>query len=87
MANAKAAVGGEIAGAESDAVVYITDAVRHGTTRLPELHGLESTRHHHPFFHATHGEPPSGLSLPPNLTVGHGALNRGRVGQCLVSGH
>jgi len=35
VANAEAAVGGEIAGAGSDAVVYITDVVRHGTARLP----------------------------------------------------
>ena len=87
MANAEAAVGEGIVGAESDAIVYITDVVRHGTTWLLELHGLESTRHRHPFFHATHGEPPSGLSLPPNLTIGHGAPNLERVGQCLVSDH
>jgi len=34
VANAEAAVKGEIAGAGSDAVVYITDVVRHGTARL-----------------------------------------------------
>ena len=84
--NAEAAVGEEIAGAESDTVVYITDVVQHGTARLPELHGLESTWNRHPFFHATHGEPPSGLSLPPNLTIGHGAPHLERVGQCLVFG-
>ena len=80
--NAEAAVGEEIAGAGSDAVGYITDVVRHGTARLPELHGLELTLHRHPISHNTYGEPP-GLSL---LTigpyhVGHGAPHQERVGQ------
>ena len=61
--NAEAAVGEEIAGARSDAVGYITDAGRHGTARLPELHGLELTLHRHPISHNTYGEP-SDPSLP-----------------------
>ena len=70
--NAEAAVGEEIAEAGSDAVCYITDAGRHGTARLPELHGLELTLHRHPISHNTYGEP-SDPSLPSNLTVDHGA--------------
>jgi len=73
----------EIAGAKRDAVVHITDAVRHGTARLPELHGLESTRHHYPFFHATHGEPFRSLLVCRRQTLpfGHSAPYQERVGQ------
>ena len=71
----------EVTGAESDAVVYITDAVRHGTARLPELHGRNSPLRRHPLFHNTYGEPP----VLPLLAAGpcysgHGAPYRERVG-------
>ena len=52
------------------------------TARLSELHGYNSSPHCYPLFHNTHGEPPSGLSLPgaePRL-VSHGALHLERVG-------
>ena len=38
----------------------------HGTARLPELHGRNSSLHRHPLFHNTYGEP---LVLPL-LTAG-----------------
>ena len=84
MANAEAAVGGEVVGAEDDAVVAIVVPGRHSTARLPKLHGLELTLHHHPISQNTYGEP-SDPSLPSNLTVGHGAPRLERVGQCLAS--
>ena len=81
--NAEAAIGEEIAGAGSDAVGYITDAGRHGTAWLLELHSLELTLHRHPIFHNTYGEP-SDPSLSSNLTIGHGAPCLEHVGQSLA---
>ena len=47
----------EVTGAEGDAVVVITVVGRHCTSLLPELHGRNSSLHHHPFLHNTYGEP------------------------------
>ena len=82
--NAEAAVGEEIAEAGSDAVCYITDAGRHGTARLPELHGLELTLHRHPISHNTYVSLP--IPLCHRTSPSAMALHTWkRVGQCLAS--
>jgi len=85
--SAKAAVEEEVVGAKDD--TGVSSPTRFGTA----LHGYRSymaSNQHGTTIHSSMPptvSPPSGLSLPPNLTVGHGALYHGRVGQCLVSGH
>jgi len=78
----------EITGAEGDAVVFITGA---GNAALHGHRSYTASNQHDITTHSstppTVSFPPSGLSLPPNLTVGHGAPHLERVGQCLVSGH
>ena len=67
---------------------FVTDVARHGTARphrsctASHRHGIaiqSSTPPTVSFF------PSSGLSLPPDLTVGHGAPRLEHIGQCLAS--
>jgi hypothetical protein len=67
---------------------FVTDVARHGTAR-PHRSCTASNRHDIAIQSSTPPTvsffPSSGLSLPPDLTVGHGTPRRERVGQCFAS--
>ena len=66
-----------VIGAEDDTVVFITDAVRHCTALLPELHGHDPPLHRHPISHDTNGEPRSFPCSPLDFAVLAMALHTG----------
>ena len=64
-----------VVGAEDDAVIFITNVVRHCTALLPELHGHNPPLHRHPFTVGTYGECPTLPCLPPDFATPAMALH------------
>ena len=61
--------------AEDNAVVFITDAVRHCTALLLELHGHDPPLHRHPFTVGTYGERSTLPCLLPDFATPAMALH------------